>query len=219
MSSKRYLPTFGLLSALLVLVSAPAIASTKTAMRVHFGANVSSESTNYKSPEDFSGSIDDSVGFSVTAAFPFQPWGAAEVGYVSLGDADFDGLFQGTPDTGTIEATGFRFGLIGALPISKRFALLGRVGGFAWEVEESEVFGGVPEPPFSDSGTDAYFGAGAQFGVSKRIDLRAEWIRYLGVGEVSGQTGDGDTDSVSLGVTVRLSKIPYFGRKRKDIQP
>ena len=117
---------------------------------------------------------------------------------------------------GTIEADGFRVAIVGALPLSRRVSLQGRIGSFSWNVDEREIFGGVPESA-SESGTDLLYGAGVQVVVIKKMDVRAEWIRYEGIGEFGQGTGSGDTDSFSLGLVFRL-RSPYFGQKRKNIE-
>ena len=203
---------------LAMLVASPALASKKTAMRTYFGVAVSSDSTDYKDPDFFSGDVDDSAGYSFWAGFPILPYLAAEVGYTKIGDADFDGEWQGFPDTGTIKADGIRASVLGAIPIGNRFSVFGRVGMFAWNVDENEIFDGVPES-YSESGTDLVYGAGVQVMLTKKLlDLRAEWVRSEGVGEFGEGTGSGDTDSFSVGLIFRL-RGPYFGTKRENIEP
>ena len=94
MREKRRLPIVVLVATMLAAAVSPAFGSKKTAMKVYFGASVSTDSTDYKDPDFFVGSVDDGTGFSVSAGFPFLPYAAAEVGYVKIGDADFDGLWQ-----------------------------------------------------------------------------------------------------------------------------
>ena len=211
---------FPLLLALVLaaLLASPAFASKKSALKSYFGVAVSSDSTDYKNPDFFSGDVDDSTGYSIWAGYPILPYLAAEVGYTKIGDADFDGLWQGFDDQGTIKADGIRVSVLGAIPIGNRFSVFGRVGMYAWNVDESEVFDGVPES-YSESGTDLIYGAGFQVMLTEKLlDLRAEWVRSEGVGEFGEGTGSGDTDSFSVGLIFRL-RGPYFGTKRENIEP
>ncbi len=125
-----------------------------------------------------------------------------EVGYAKLGDVDFDGtyLYEDVPvdDRGSIEAEAFFTGAGYYLPVTPKLSLSGKAGFALWDVDEDEVFGGVPES-HSASGTDPYYGLGVSWALKPSLFVEAQWERFTDIGE-PGETGRDDVDS--LGVTL-----------------
>lgn len=118
---------------------------------------------------------------------------ALEFGYIDAGETTYSGSFFGSPVTGgTVEVSGFNFGVVGSFSVSPQFSLLGKIGFFTWEAEANDTTGGVP---FSakDDGTDLSFGFGAQYNFSKQVGMRAEWERF---------DANADIDFLSLGIVV-----------------
>jgi hypothetical protein len=125
-----------------------------------------------------------------------------EGGYQQLGDTKFDGLYQGTPDQGTIEtktievSAGYRY------PFTEKFSAGGRLGAASVDVEEREIFGGVPYAS-SASETIPFGGLVFRFAVGDKWGLTAHWDRYLDAGKV-GQTGEGDIDVYGISADFRF---------------
>ena len=142
----------------------------------------------------FVGSVDEDVtAWTVGLGVNINEYFSVEAGYVDLDELDYDGLWLGTPDRGKVETDGWEFALVGKLPINQEhnINLLGKVGIFAWDSDEKEVFGGVPGPKVSEDGEDLMYGFGIQGRVLKGLDLRLEWNRYTDV-------ADDDIDSVLI---------------------
>jgi len=125
---------------------------------------------------------------------PNGPFG--ELGFSDLGETGFDGEWLGTEDVGTLESKAWHLAVGYSYPLIRRLGIFGRVGYAFWDVEENEVFGGVPES-HSASGEDPLFGVGLNVGLLKRLFLELEWSRYMDVGE-RDETGEGDLDAATF---------------------
>ena len=160
--------------ALLALVSAflltPAVASAESGF--YMGASIGTSDLN----EDFDGlTIDtDATAFRVIAGWRFNEYFAIEGGYHDFGDFEQTVDINGTPATASLSADGFTFGIAGALPLSEKFALTGRLGMFFWDgaAEINNVSQASPED------SNLYYGAGASYAVTERFSLNADWSRY-----------------------------------------
>jgi hypothetical protein len=186
-------------------------------------ASFGCSNTDYKG-ESFTGSTDDGCGYKLVGRVgggvmqPIldkpekgEPVGSegrpvntieVEAGYVKHGDLDFNGLWLGTPDTGTVEADGFLLGIIYTRRITSAFDLFAGGGAHWWDVEESEVFGGTPEQ-HDASGTSPYFELGGRYWLGPNAAIRASWERFTDVGKIN-ETGEGDIDSWWLGIDYRF---------------
>lgn len=134
------------------------------------------------SDPDFSGSVDDSsTTWEVGAGYRFNKSVGVEASYVDLGKFKYDGSYLGTPDSGTVENTGYKVGVTGYLPINNRFEAYGMLGAFRWKSRDNEVFGGTPYSS-SESGTKALYGLGVQAVLNPQFDVRLGWERYSKVG-------------------------------------
>jgi hypothetical protein len=189
------------------------------ALRMTAHASLGCSSTDYKDSR-FSGSTDDGCGYKVVGRVgggvmqPIldtpekgEPVGGtrrpvnmleAEAGYVRHGDMDFNGLWLGTSDRGTVKANGFILGAVYTRQISDRFDLFAGGGAHRWKVKENEVFGGVPES-HDASGTSPYLDLGGRFWLNPNMAIRAAWERYFDIG-VKDVTGKGDIDNLWLGL-------------------
>jgi hypothetical protein len=125
-----------------------------------------------------------------------------EGGFYQMGDATFDGLYQGVADQGTIETTSIEASVAYRYPITERFSAGGRLGAAAVDVKEREVFGGTPYQS-SASEVVPFGGVVLRIGFGDTWGLTAHWDRYLDVGKV-GQTGEGDIDSYGISADFRF---------------
>ncbi|MDH3760649.1 MAG: outer membrane beta-barrel protein [Gammaproteobacteria bacterium] len=200
------------LTAVMVCACAPG-----KVLRMTASGKIVCSDNDYKDSDVFDGSTDDDCGFGLIGrighGIPFTetqdadgPVGSTrpnntmefELGYLRQGDTEFDGLYQGTPDEGTIEADGLVLGLVYTRRISDKFDLFANYGIFDWEVEEEEEFGGIPES-HDASGSSPYYGFGGRYWFMPKVSLRLGWNRFTDVGK-SSETGKGDIDNWSLGV-------------------
>ncbi len=149
---------------------------------------------------DFSDDDSDS-GYKLFGGYQFNPYFAVEGGYFDLGSYGFtaETLPPGTL-TGDIEVTGFNLDLVGLLPLTERFSLIGRAG--ANYAEASDTFSStglinVPNPNPTARETNIKFGVGAQWEFNDRISARLEAERYR-IDDAVGNKGDIDLYSVNL---------------------
>ena len=122
-----------------------------------------------------SGSVDgEASGFKLFAGYQFHRNYAAEIAFVDLGEAKYQGEFSGIPVSGgKLQVTGINLAALGRVPLSTRFALFAKLGVFFWEVEANDT---TPAGPFSakTDGASASFGVGASFDIGRHAAVRAE---------------------------------------------
>jgi hypothetical protein len=152
---------------------------------------------------------------------------AFEGGYADLGKATatyssaISGTINGTPfsATGTINAQaqvdGFYFGPILSLPVTDNFSVYAKAGFFIWDIDTSAsatgtltyggtIYAGSVEATASDDGTDAYFGAGLAYDITKTLSVKTEWTRFQ---IDSDSVSDSDVDFISAGLVFKFGKL------------
>lgn len=126
---------------------------------------------------------------------------ALEAGYFDLGKFDFSAP---TSNNGFLRGeTGFRgvnLDLVGQLPVTERFSLLGRVG--AQYAKTTTNFSGnrlnaVTDPHRSERKLGGKFGLGMEYKFTEALALRGEIERYR-LNDAVGNRGDVDTAMISL---------------------
>ena len=169
------------------------------------GLAMVADRSDFKDSSVFEGSQDrGNVGWKVFGEFdPGQKDKIVfDAGYQQLGDTKFDGLYEGTPDTGTIETETIEVSVGYRYPFTERFSAGGRLGAASVDVEEREVFGGVPYSS-SASETIPFGGLMFRFAINDNWGVSAFWDRYLDVGKV-GETGEGDIDAYGISADFRF---------------
>jgi OOP family OmpA-OmpF porin len=104
-----------------------------------------------------------------------------------------------------VEPTGFSFDAVGTWPIDAQFGLIGRIGFFAWTLDDSATAsGGGISASTSDkpTGTSLDFGVGVKYDFDKNIGVRAEFQRFQSIG--NDTTGKSDVDLISASVVYRF---------------
>ena len=132
---------------------------------------------------------------------PLSPNWAVEAGYFDLGRF---GLDAATTPTGTVSGTtriqGLNLDLVGTLPITERWSLLGRVGA-AYAETKSSFSGtgasGVTALPSSKRDTHYKYGFGTEYAFNPALTMRLEGERYQ-VNNAIGQRANVDLISVGL---------------------
>lgn len=145
------------------------------------------------------------TGYKAFIGVPFNPNWAVEAGYFDLGRFGFTA--NTTPAgslTGSARIRGLNLDLVGTLPITDRWSLLGRVG--AAYAQTNDTFTGtgavsVTNPSPSKRDTNYKYGIGTQYAFTPALTLRLEAERYR-VNDAVGQHGD--VDLVSLGLVYRF---------------
>lgn len=133
---------------------------------------------------------DKATGFKLYTGGRFSRYLGVELGYVNFGEVDRNG--------GEVKAQGVNLGLIGTVPITDRFSLLGKIGGIYGWTKTSTAVPGLPNG--NENGLGLSYGAGAQFDVTKTVGVRADWDRY----RLKYAGRDEDADLYSLGVVFKF---------------
>ncbi|MDB5951552.1 MAG: hypothetical protein JWR65_3407, partial [Massilia sp.] len=140
-------------------------------------------------------------GYKVFAGKQLNQYFAIEGGYFDLGKFSFNSTTSGNGVlNGEAGFRGANLDLVGQLPLSQRFSLLGRVGkNYA---KASTHFTGnrlaaVTNPNPSELKVGAKAGLGLEYKFSEALAVRAEVERYR-VNDAVGNRGDVDLASVSL---------------------
>ncbi len=176
--------------ATLVLLSGCATTATWSG-----GLGMLGNCSNFKDSQQFTGEEDHgNLGLRVLGKYDpgMRERVVFEGGYTSLGDTDFDGLWNGVSDQGTIETdiieanVGYRY------PFTEKFSAGGRIGAAYVDVSETETYGGKPYSA-SASETIAYGGIVARYAFNKSWAVSAFFDHYPDIGK-AGETGEGDAE-------------------------
>ncbi len=132
---------------------------------------------------------------------PLSPNWAVEAGYFDLGRFGFDAATSpsGTV-TGTTRIQGLNLDLVGTLPITERWSLLGRVGAAYAETKGSfsgTGASGVSALPSNKRDTHYKYGFGTEYAFTPALTMRLEGERYH-VNDAIGQRENVDLISVGL---------------------
>lgn len=170
----------------LLLVPLPAFADSGFVLAGSIGSSTLDESF-----EGFG--IDTSTtAWRFTAGWQFSDYFTLDAGYHNFGQ--FDQRF----DLGdaiaivSVEADGYTVGATLGLPVGENLTLFARGGAFIWEAEarlDNRNFD-FPED------TNPYYGAGADFKVTRRLSLVGDWTRY--------ELDAAESDVISLGFRYRF---------------
>jgi OOP family OmpA-OmpF porin len=161
----------------------------------------------------FSCSLKDTdTGAKLFGGYQFNQYVAAEVSYVSLGNFKLsaNGTITGIPATANAsdKPSGFSIDAVGSYPITKEFAVLGRIGIFAWSLDDSSSVSAPGLALASSSvsnkptGTNADFGIGVKYDFDRNMGARAEFQRFKSIGNET--TGKSDVDLISASFVYRF---------------
>ncbi len=137
-------------------------------------------------------------------------WGG-EFGFIDLGEttlSDPSGIILGMPATEKIEVDGFFVAGTGTIPLgqNEKFALFGKLGALRWDATDTLSIAGLGSASVSEDGFSPMFGIGLKLDFTERVGIRAEWERFLDVGDAA-TIGESDIDLITVGVVV------WFGPK------
>jgi len=161
----------------------------------------------------------------IFAGYQFNRYFSTELGYADLGQTSARNIFAGGGitffTTGTLDSAVTAWDLVGvgALPLSERFSLFGRLGMYQADVKNrrsnqsfSSSFGPSPGSPIgapvvaessvNPSGVAA--GLGARYDFTRHLGVRAEWQRYSKVDTGASARGEIDVDLLSVGLLYRF---------------
>ncbi|MDA1265689.1 MAG: hypothetical protein O2816_11475 [Planctomycetota bacterium] len=189
---KFTLPLFGLL-----LITSCKSAKDKDYGLLDLSASVGFGAVSFDTSTDgaveFNGAVDEKdTSLQLGLSAKVHPQVSLDLAYVDLGTFTWDGTWMGTPDNGSIDTTGVRLGATGSFPVKETdWSWVATGGLFFWDQDGQEIFGGVPEPAFSKSGSDLYLGGGVQYQFTDVLGARLTLTRTFGV------NGD-DVDALML---------------------
>jgi OOP family OmpA-OmpF porin len=144
---------------------------------------------------------DRDTGYRLYGGYQFNRYWAVEGGYFDLGKFGYTANTVPTGSlVGDIRIKGLNLDLVGTLPLSERFSLLGRVG--ANYADTSDAFTGtgavrVINPNPSKRDTNYKFGLGVQYAFNDALALRVEAERYR-INDAVGNNGHVDVASIGL---------------------
>lgn len=159
------------------------------------------------------------TGWRIFGGYQFNQYGAIELGYMNIGEISRTLTFTapvviaGTSLTGKYEGDGFVADVVGTIPLSEQFALLGRIGAMYSNVKNTYstnnaaltaalVAAGTDMNP-EHSEWNGRLGIGAQFNFSKSVGARVEWEKTYAIGD-KDKTGEGDVGFLSIGLRVKF---------------
>ncbi len=145
------------------------------------------------------------TGYKAFVGFPMNPNWAVETGYFDLGRFGFDATTSpaGTL-TGSSRIKGLNVDIVGTLPITDSWSLLGRVGAAYAQTKgtySGTGIGAIADTEINKRETNYKFGLGTQYAFTPALTLRLEGERYR-VNDAVGQRGN--VDLISLGLVYRF---------------
>ena len=150
---------------------------------------------------------DRDTGYKVFGGYKFHRNFAVEAGFFDLGSFGYTATTvpPGTL-TGDVRIRGLNLDLVGILPVSDRFSVLGRVGVISARSKGHFSSTGAVAMPFanadpSERSTGAKVGIGMQYDITDRLALRGEVERYRVKDSISNK---GHVDLLSVGLIYRF---------------
>ena len=155
----------------------------------------------------------DKFGYKLYGGYQLNRNFAIEGGYFDLGDSRY--TFNTTPGgslSGETSVKGVNLDLVGILPITDKFSVLGRVG--AAHARSRTHFSNAGAVPFngsrpSSSDTNVKYGVGMQYAFTDQLAVRGEYERYRITDPIRNK---GHIDQVSVGL------VYHFGEKARPVQ-
>lgn len=121
---------------------------------------------------------------------------AIEVGYTNFGKS----ILTAPPVEATVTASSLYMAVVGSLPLSSQFDLIGKVG-FANNKNKIDVTSsGVSAATTSASKSDVLIGFGAQYHISQQVTLRAQYDSFGSFGEFGTTGKEMKATAISFGV-------------------
>jgi OOP family OmpA-OmpF porin len=145
-----------------------------------------------------------STGGKLFSGYQFTPNFALEGGYFDLGRFNYSGVTTGGTYNGDTRARGLNLDLVGTLPLSDRFSVLGRIGAAYAQTRDNFASSGfVPANTFNRSrnDTNVKFGVGLQYAITEALSLRAELERYRINDPIRNRS---NVDMASIGLVYRF---------------
>lgn len=151
-----------------------------------------------------SSSVDNSsTGGKVFGGYQLNPNFAVEGGYFDLGRFNYSGVTTGGTYNGNTRSHGLNLDLVGKLPLSDRFSVLGRVGAAYAKTRDSSSSGFAAPINANRSRSETYakYGVGLEYAITDALSVRGELERYH---RINDQLRRGNVDMASIGLVYRF---------------
>lgn len=150
-----------------------------------------------------SSSVDNtSTGGKLFGGYQLNPNFAIEGGFFDLGRYNYSGTTSRGDYFGRSRVHGLNLDLVGTLPLSDRFSVLGRIGAAYARTADDIAGSGVVAPLINSNrktnNTNVKFGVGLQYALTDALSLRAELERYRISDPIRNRN---NIDMASIGVT------------------
>jgi OOP family OmpA-OmpF porin len=154
-------------------------------------------------------------GFKAFGGYQFNRNIGVEAGYFDLGKFGYTARTTATGSlTGDMTVKGLNLDLVGTLPITDRFSVLGRVGVTSARTEGNFSATGAARVPDASANssqrfTNAKWGAGLAYAFTDALSMRLEAERY----RINDSVGNrGHVDMLSVGLVYRFGGSPAAPR-------
>jgi OOP family OmpA-OmpF porin len=134
----------------------------------------------------------------IAGGYHFSPIFAAEVGYSRFGDST---ITAGTA-SGTVSASSAQAALVGSLPLTPQFDLIGKIGVASNKHKIDATSSGVTVVSMSSSQNDLLIGLGAQYNFNSQLSMRAQYESF-------GKFGDFGTTGVAMKASALSVGVAY----------
>lgn len=147
------------------------------------------------------------TGYKVFGGWQFNRNLALEAGWFDLGEFGYTARTTAPGSlTGNMSARGFNLDLVGALPLTERFSVLGRVGVTSMRTEGRFSATGAARVPYASANSsqtsgNVKWGVGVAYAFTEALSMRLEAERYRLKDSVGNR---GDVDMVSVGLVYRF---------------
>ena len=138
---------------------------------------------------------DDSTGYQILAGYRINRFVGFEAAWKDFGEVKGNTVVMGVPASASAEADGFSIAINGYIPVTEKIAIRGQLGSVSWDAQGNINVGGVPMSD-SDSGSDVFWGIGADFDLAGVITLYGQYTAY--------ELDDVDFNSIGIGAKFRF---------------
>ncbi|HEY0943012.1 MAG TPA: porin family protein [Steroidobacter sp.] len=112
----------------------------------------------------------DDTAFTLFGGYQFNPWLAAEVGFIDGGSPS--DTVQGVNIE--VDSTAIEVALVGKVQVNRALTLFARAGLLAWDIEATARAGGF-SARVEDDGNDLSYGLGGVLAAGPALDIRLQW--------------------------------------------
>lgn len=173
-------------------------------------AGVSNNLLGANGPASGFSSDEKDTAYKLFGGYQFNRNIALEGGYYDLGKTSFSSTTPAGAFNGSTRRHGLNLDLVGTLPITERFSVLGRVGAAHGRTRSSYSGDGATAAGVQgtkDSKTDVKVGLGVQYELNRSMWLRAEIERYRVKTASAGRT---NVDVVTVGLVFPFNRAPAY---------